>query len=71
MRNDNFVYEEELFYICSSETISGKQPYLVTSAKETKVNNLLHLYLIQTNKIFGNSYWINFYQLINIYAIII
>ena len=29
MRNDNFVYEEELFHICCSEAISGKNPYLM------------------------------------------
>ncbi len=33
MRNDNFVYEDELFYISSSETVSGKNPQLVVDYK--------------------------------------
>ncbi len=34
MRNDNFVYEEELFYICCAETINGKNPYLMVDYRE-------------------------------------
>lgn len=29
MRNDNFIYEEELFNIASFQTINGKNPYIV------------------------------------------
>jgi hypothetical protein len=34
MRNDNFVYEEELFYISCAETINGKNPYLMVDYRE-------------------------------------
>lgn len=30
MRTDNFVYEEELFYICCSELVCGKYNHLVS-----------------------------------------
>ena len=33
MRNDNFVYEDELMYICAAESISGKSPYLTAEVK--------------------------------------
>jgi len=29
MRNDNFVYENELMHICCSEMIDGKRPFLM------------------------------------------
>ena len=35
MRNDNFVYEEELFHICCSEPLSGKKPYLLADFFES------------------------------------
>lgn len=33
MRNDNFVYENELMHICCSAMIDGKRPYLMAEVE--------------------------------------
>ncbi len=34
MRNDNFVYENELMYICCCELIDGKKPFFMAEVNE-------------------------------------
>ena len=38
-RNDNFVYEEELFYLSSSESQNGRNPFITVDYKESDYFN--------------------------------
>ena len=42
MRNDNFVYEDELMFICSAESISGKFPFLTAEIGAESSHHTTH-----------------------------
>ncbi|EAR95948.2 MIR domain protein (macronuclear) [Tetrahymena thermophila SB210] len=69
MRNDNFVYENELMHICCSEMIDGKRPYLIADVihqqqnnKNQKQNQVAQTHLVYASIDSAKSWKLNLYQ---------